>query len=43
MTDLPDEPWKQVSIDFKGPLPTGELVMVIIDDYSRFPEAEIVR
>ena len=43
MTDLPDGPWKQVSIDFKGPFPTGELVMVIIDDYSRFPEVEIVR
>ena len=42
MTDLPTGPWKQVSIDFKGPFPTGEYLLVIIDDYSRFPEVEIV-
>ena len=42
VTDLPTGPWKQVSIDFKGPHPTGEYLPVIIDDYSRFPEVEIV-
>ena len=42
MTPLPDGPWKSLSADFYGPLPTGEYLIVIIDDYSRFPIVEIV-
>ncbi|XP_033101279.1 uncharacterized protein K02A2.6-like [Anneissia japonica] len=42
MSKLPESPWKEVSIDFKGPFPTGEYLLVIIDDFSRFPEVEIV-
>ena len=41
-TPLPDGPWKSLSADFYGPLPTGEYLIVIIDDYSRFPIVEIV-
>ena len=29
--------------DFYGPLPSGEYLLVIIDDYSRFPVVEFVR
>ena len=42
MSHLPDRPWKELSIDFIGPFPTGESLLVVMDDYSRFPEVEIV-
>ena len=42
MTPLPDGPWKEVAIDFAGPYPSGEYLMVVIDEYSRFPEVEIL-
>ena len=40
MTPLPDGPWQQVSIDFCEV--AGLYVLVVSDDYSRFPEVEIV-
>ena len=42
MSPLPNGPWINVSADHCGPFPTGELVLVVIDEYSRFPEVEIV-
>ena len=42
MTKLPEGPWKEVSADFCGPFKTGEYLLVVIDEYSRFPEVEIV-
>ena len=42
MTPLPRAPWKELSMDFLGPLPSGDYLMVVIDEYSRFPEVEIV-
>ena len=42
MTDLPPEVWHTVNIDFCGPFPGGEYLLVVIDAYSRFPEVEIV-
>ena len=41
MTELPDHPWQTVSIDFYT-LPSGEELMVVSDDYSRYPAVEIV-
>ena len=32
-----------VHVDFCGPFPTGEYILVVIDAYSRFPEIEIVK
>ncbi|GAB1600597.1 hypothetical protein Ahia01_000337700 [Argonauta hians] len=29
-------------IDFSGPFPSGEYILVVVDDYSRYPEIEIV-
>ena len=43
MTELPQAPWQQLSIDFCGPLPSGDMLFVVIDEYSRYPEVEIVR
>ena len=42
MTPLPTAPWKELAMDFLGPLPSGDCLMVVIDEYSRFPEVEIV-
>ena len=42
MSPLPDGPWQEISIDFCGPFPTGEYLLVAVDDYSRFPEVEIM-
>ena len=39
MTRLPCSPWHQVSIDFCEV--AGLYVLVVIDDYSRFPNIEI--
>ena len=42
MSELPKGPWDIVHMDFCGPFPTGELVLVVIDAYSRFLEVEII-
>ena len=42
MSSLPPEPWHTVHIDFCGPFPTGEHLLVVIDAYSRFPEVDVV-
>ena len=43
MTDMPTGPWEIVHLDFYGPLPSGDYLLVVIDRYSRFPEVEIVQ
>ena len=43
MSNLPRGPWINLSIDFCGPLPSGQYLMVITDEYSRFPVVEVVR
>ena len=40
MTPLPSARWKEVAVDFAGP--TGEYIMVVTDEFSRFPEVEIL-
>ena len=42
MSSLPPEQWHTVHIDFCGPFPSGEYLLVVIDAYSRFPEVDIV-
>ena len=42
-TPLPDYPWQCIDIDFLGPLPSGHYLMVVIDEYSRFPEILVTR
>ncbi|KAI0217077.1 hypothetical protein LSAT2_031014, partial [Lamellibrachia satsuma] len=42
MIELPKEPWKEVFIDLCGPFKTGEYILVVIDDYSRCPQIEIL-
>jgi len=40
MPNLPRAPWTEVSADLCGPLPCGDYLLVVVDDYSRFPEVE---
>ena len=41
MSTLPNGPWLEVSVDFAD-LPSGEHLLVVVDDYSRYPVVEIV-
>ena len=38
---LPERVWQHVDMDFWGPLPSGEYLLVVIDEYSRYPVVEI--
>ncbi|XP_046858623.1 uncharacterized protein K02A2.6-like [Xenia sp. Carnegie-2017] len=40
--EMPECPWQTIHADFYGPLPTGQYIIVLIDKYSRYPEAEII-
>lgn len=42
MNTLPPSPWHTVHIDFCGPFPDGQYLLVVIDAYSKFPEVELV-
>lgn len=39
---MPNQPWDEVKIDFYGPQPTGQYILVVVDCYSRFSEIEIL-
>lgn len=43
MRELPSENFDTVYIDFLGPLPTGETLLVLIDGRSRYPEVKIMK
>ncbi|XP_062568257.1 uncharacterized protein K02A2.6-like [Saccostrea cucullata] len=42
MSPLPKRPWSEVSMDFCGPFPSGSYLMVVVDDYLRYPVVEIL-
>ena len=42
-SELPEAVWSEISIDFYGPVPTGEKLFVVIDLYSRFPLVEVMK
>lgn len=39
---LPDRPWVDIAIDFLGPMPSAEYILVVIDYYSRYMELEVM-
>ena len=41
-SSMPQGPWAELSIVFYGPRPTGQHLLVILDNYSRYTEVEIV-
>lgn len=40
--ELPSKPWVDIAIDFMGPLPSGEYLLVVIDYFSRYKEVEVM-
>lgn len=42
-TELPEGPWRAVAIDYLGPLPSGEYILVAVDYYSRYYEIDVMR
>ena len=42
MTTLPSGPWMEVAVDLAGPFPSGEYLLVVIDEYNRFPEVDAI-
>lgn len=36
--EMPNGPWEDIAIDFLGPLPNGETLLVVVDYYSRYIE-----
>lgn len=38
---LPNQPFEEISVDYAGPFPGNKYVFVLIDEYSRYPLAEI--
>ena len=43
MSPLPLGPWHELSVDFCGPFPSGDYLLVVTEDFSRYPEVEILR
>ena len=43
MTEHPKAKWTNLAADFYGPLPSGHHVLVVIDEYSRYPEVDVVK
>lgn len=43
MSELPGSAWENISMDLCGPLPSGEYLFVIIDEYTCYPVVEVVR
>ena len=43
ITSFPDRPFSTVHIDLFGPLPSGETILGIIDEYSKWPELYVLK
>ena len=41
--DMPDGPWQHLASDLHGPTQSGDYVLVVMDEYSRFAEVEFVK
>ncbi|XP_058451917.1 uncharacterized protein K02A2.6-like [Malaya genurostris] len=41
--EFPSRPWEQIAIDFLGPLPDGDYLLVCVDYYSRYLEVVEMR
>ena len=43
MTPLPSGQWKMMAMDFIGPFPSGDYLLVVINEHSSFLEVEILK
>ena len=41
-SQIPNAPWMSCAADFYGPLRSGHYILVVVDDFSRYPEVETV-
>lgn len=41
-TRFPENAWEAIALDFKGPLPAGVFLLVIIDYYSKFAVVDVL-
>lgn len=39
---MPMEAWVDIAMDFLGPLPSGEYILVVVDYFSRYKEVEVM-
>ena len=39
----PSGPWQDLAVDFLGPFPGGESILVVVDYYSRFFEVVVMK
>lgn len=42
-TRMPEKPWVHIAVDFMGPLPSGHTLFVLVDYFSRFTEAIVMK
>ena len=42
MSQLPKSVWTELSADFAGPMPDGSYLLIVVDEYSRFPVVEVI-
>ena len=42
-TALPTRPWEHLAADFMGPLPSGHYLFTVVDYYSRWVEATVMK
>ena len=42
LSTLPPYPWHTINVDFLGPLLNSKYLLVVIDQYLRYPVVEIV-
>lgn len=40
---MPTEPWVDLALDFLGPLPSGDYLLVLVDYCSRFKEVKVMK
>lgn len=43
LSPTPRNAWDKISMDFCGPYPNGNYLMVVIDDYSRYPVIKTIK
>lgn len=40
---LPSQPWVDLAVDYMGPLPSGESILVVVDYFSRFIDVRVLQ
>ena len=42
MSPLPHGPWQALSLNFRGPFSSGDYLLLVTDDFNRYPEVQIL-